>query len=90
MNPLRLSKNPERWPRHRVGSVACRSKDLVIRIADWTSDADEPSYDVEVYVGGVYDWTLSGTFSTLNAGRTKRQARDEAVAFASRQISALL
>lgn len=77
------------WPRNTVKSIDCRKKDSIIRIADWTRDKDEPAYDVECYVRGVYDWSLSKTFCT-NANRTKAQARTAAIAFAQEQIGKLV
>ncbi len=90
MKTIKLSDNKAQWPRKAVQSVEIRKQDLVIRITDWTQDRDEPGYDVETYVGGVYDYNLSKVFSTRNAGRTKQQARTEAVNFAHKQISELL
>lgn len=94
MKRIAASNNPHQWPRQKVKQVECRPRDLVIRIADWiadwTADKSEPAYDVEVYVGGVYDFNLSQTFCTLNAGKTKKQACAEAVAFAGQRISELL
>lgn len=90
MNPIQPSPNAHQWPRKASPSVECRKRDLVIRVTDWTKDRDEPAFDVECYVGGVYDFNLSRTFSTRNAGKTKTQARAEAVAFAQAQIAALL
>ena len=78
------------WPRKTVESIDCRKKDIIIRIADWTRDKDEPAYDVDCYVRGVYDWTLSGTFCTKNANQTKAQARTAAIAFAQEQIGKLV
>jgi len=75
------------WPRHTVKTVACRKKDLVIRISDWTRDKDEPAFDVEVYFKGVYDWNESKVFSTKSANRTKRQARAMAIEFAQKQVA---
>jgi hypothetical protein len=75
------------WPRHIVKSVETRKCDLVIRIADWTRDKYEPAYHVEVYHKGVYDWNESKSFTTKSSGKTKREARDEAVAFAQTQIA---
>ena len=73
-------------------SVKCRKRDIVVRLADWTRDRDEPAYDVEVYIGWVYDWNESETFSTKNhtPPRNKAQARIAATAFASAQIAKLL
>jgi hypothetical protein len=90
MKTLTPSRNAHKWPRKAEKSVECRKRDLVIRITDWTDDKDEPAYDVECYVGGVYDFNLSKTFCTRNAGKTNEHARLEAVAFASAQIAALL
>lgn len=83
MKTLKPTPNIHRWPRKR---------DLVIRIADWTRqspETGEPSYDVEVYVGGVYDYDLSKQF-TLYEHKTKEKARELAVEFAAKQIAALL
>jgi len=93
MKPIKPTDNAHHWPRNAVQSIETRKRDLVVRIADWTrqsANTGEPAYDVEVYVGGVYDFNLSKTFATANAGKTKAQARAEAVAFASAQIAALL
>jgi hypothetical protein len=78
------------WPRNLVKSVETRKRDLVIRIADWTKDREEPAYDVEVYIHGVYDWNESKTICTRNEGRTKAQAREVAVRFAQDQIAKFL
>lgn len=90
MKLIQPSPAPHYWPRNPVKSIETRKRDLVIRIADWTRDREEPSYHVEVYVGGVYDFNLSEVFRTKNAGKTKAQAKAEAVAFAQKQIAALL
>ena len=93
MKSIKPSPGPHSFPRKAAPSVECRKRDLVIRIADWTRqspDTGEPAFDVEVYVGGVYDSTQSRTFCTASAGKTKAQAKAEAVAFASAQIAALL
>jgi len=87
MKRIKSSRNG--WPRKRVKSIDCRARDLVIRIADWSKDKDEPAYDVEVYIGGVYDFDESKTF-------TKREfvscvyAKVRAKAFAQLQIAKLL
>jgi hypothetical protein len=86
---IRPSKNKEQWPRQKVATVDCRARDLIVRITDWMDDEDEPAFDVEVYVGGVYDWNLSTSF-TLSSGLTKKQCRASAVDFAARQIAQLL
>lgn len=78
------------WPRHLVTSVDTRKNDLVIRITDWTRDKDEPAYDVEIYNAGVYDWNESKSFTTRSSGRTKKQARSEAISFAQFKIQTLL
>ncbi len=77
------------WPRHEVKTVDCRKRDLVIRIADWTRDRDEPSYDVEVYIGGVYDWNESES-CTVYQHKTKAAAKSAAIAFAQAKIAKLL
>jgi hypothetical protein len=68
------------WPRHLVKKVETRKRDLVIRIANWKRDRDEPGYDVEVYDRGVYDWNLSKTCKT----------KQEAVEFAQKKIMEVL
>ena len=78
------------WPRCTVDSIRCRKRDLIIRISDWTKDKDEPAYDVEVYVKGVYDWNLSKVFATKSANRTKTEAKKRAVEFAQKQIAELI
>jgi hypothetical protein len=70
------------WPKHLVKSIECRKRDLVIRIADFTRDKEEPAYDVEVYINGVYDWNKSETICTKSSGRSKKQARILAIEFA--------
>ncbi len=90
MKRLSPSPNAQQWPRKAVSTVETRKRDLVIRIADWTRDGDEPAFDVECYVGGVYDYNLSQSFCTRNAGKTREQAKAEAIAYAQAQIAALL
>lgn len=80
------------WPKHKVQSIDCRKRDIIVRIADWTRqsiDTGEPAYDVEVYVHGVYDWNLSKSF-TMHSGLTKAQAKQAAVAFAAESLAKLL
>ena len=89
MKQLKPSNNPQQWPRKAVPNIECRKRDLVVRIADWTRTKEEPAYDVEVYVGGVYDFHLSQTFPATN-GKSKAQAKAEAVAFAQKRIHELL
>ena len=61
MKRLKPSPNEHQWPRQAVASVETRKRDLVVRIADWSRDREEPAFDVELYVGGVYDWDRSET-----------------------------
>lgn len=90
MKQIKPSSNKHQWPRHAVPSVECRKRDLVIRIADWTRDKDEPAYDVETYIGGVYDFNRSAIFTTKSAGKTKKQAKEAAIAYAQAKIAELL
>lgn len=76
----KIQESPGKWPRHKVPSVDCRKRDLVIRIADWSRDKDAAGYDVEVYIGGIYDWEESQVCKT----------KCEAIAFAQKQIAELL
>lgn len=80
MKQIRESPNTHNWPRQKVANIDCRKRDLVIRIADWTRDKDAPYYDVEVYVGGVYDWNESKSCAT----------KAEAKRFAAAQVAKLL
>ena len=80
MKRIKESPNKERWPRCKVNKIECRKRDLIVRIADWTRDKDEPAFDVEVYVGGIYDFNLSQVCKT----------KTEAIAFASKQIASIL
>lgn len=88
MKQIRPTTNEMQWPRKAVPSIECRKRDLVVRIADWTRYREEPAYDVEVYVGGVYDFNLSQTFSL--DGRPKHVAKAEAATFAAQRIAELL
>jgi len=90
MKRIKPTNNAEQWPRKEYPSFECRKRDLVIRISDWTRQKEEPAFDVEVYVGGVYDFNLSETFTTKSSGHTKDEARALAIAFASKQIAKLL
>lgn len=90
MKQIKPTANTHEWPRKAVPSIECRKRDLVVRIADWTRYKEEPSYDVEVYVGGVYDFNLSKTFPVDVHGGTKAGAKAAASAFAAKQIAALL
>ena len=89
MKQIAQTDNEHHWPRHEVKQVECRKRDLVIRIADWTRTKEEPSFDVECYIGGVYDWHESHVFSTNQYG-TKAQAKAAAIDFAKAQIAKLL
>jgi hypothetical protein len=88
MKPITETPTVEKWPRKKVKSVGARERDLIVRITDWTDDKDEPAYDVETYIGGVYDWNESRVF-TLR-GSTKAKAKRLATAFANKQITKLL
>ena len=89
MKQIKESDNKARWPRHKVSSVETRKKDLVLRITNWMRDKDEPGYDVEVYIGGVYDWNESGCF-TIYEYKTGKVAKKKAIEFAKKQIEKLL
>ena len=89
MKPITPSKNAHSWPRHKVTSIEARKRDLIVRIADWSKDREEPAYDVEVYIGGVYDWNESKT-CTKHTYSTLVAAKLAAKAFAAQQIERLL
>lgn len=81
MKRIQPSSNPEQWPRQAVPSIECRKRDLVIRIADWHRvENGTGGFDVECYIGGVYDWNESQNFDT----------KPQAVAYAQAQIARLL
>lgn len=83
MRRLKPSPNPQHWPRQAVKTVETRKRDLVIRIADWHKIKPENGtggYDVECYIGGIYDWHESKTCNT----------KPEAIRFAQAQIAKLL
>lgn len=86
MKTVKPSNNAHQWPRKAVNSIECRKRDLIVRIADWTRTKEEPAFDVEVYIGGVYDWNQSRTF-TLNALGSKERAKEAAVKFASERMA---
>ncbi len=73
----------------RKRSSEARKHDLLVRIADWMKDKDEPAYDVEVYIGGVYDWNESQTF-TMWEYKSHDVCKAQAIAFAQAQIAKLL
>lgn len=89
MKKIEESPNSAKWPRQKVKTIECRKRDLIIRIADWTKYKDEPAYDVEIYIGGVYDWNESEIFA-FNSGLPKKEAKKRAIKFASEKITALL
>lgn len=89
MKKIVPTPNEYHFPRNAVKSVDCRERDLVIRIADWMDDKDEPSFDVEVYIGGVYDWNESKTF-TMYEHKNKDVCKKLAIAFAQAQTAKLL
>lgn len=94
MRTIKPTKNEHQWPRNAVKSVECRKHDLVVRITDWMKDKDEPAYDVEVYIGGVYDWNESKSFTLWTPQgprtRSKAEAKRLAVEFSQAQIAKLL
>jgi len=77
------------WKVRKTSSIETRKKDLVIRIANWLEDKEEPGYDVEVYLKGAYHFANSKTF-TLSSGLTKGEAKEKAIEFACNQIKKLL
>jgi hypothetical protein len=89
MKRITQTPNEHHWPRQEVKSIECRKRDLVVRIADWTRDRDDPGYHVEVYIGGVYDWNESKC-CTIWEHKTKAAAKTAAILFAQTQISKLL
>ena len=92
MKRLKETPNEHHWPRKAVASVECRKRDLVIRIADWTRESlstGEPGYDVEVYVGGIYDWKLSKSCTVHMLG-SKTAAKRCAIEYAREQVAKLL
>jgi hypothetical protein len=81
MKRIKPSENEHSRPRNEVKSIECRKRDLIVRIADWSRiTSGTGGFDVEVYIGGVYDWNESQNFDT----------RREAAAFAASQIAKLL
>lgn len=89
MKQISPTPNKHHWPRTATPTIECRPRDLVIRISDWTRDRDEPAYDVEVYIGGVYDWNESKSLTFHKYG-TKAAAKAAAIAFANAQTAKLL
>jgi hypothetical protein len=81
-----MQPNPKR--KGNTVNVEARKRDLIIRIADWTRDKDEPAYDVEIYCKGSY---IGGEcFTTRSSGRTKAEAKAAAVAYAQKEIADLM
>jgi hypothetical protein len=81
MKRIKPTPNEHQWPRQGVHSIETRKRDLVVRIADWHRVKNGTGgYDVEVYIGGVYDFHTSGNFDT----------KQEAIVFAQSQIARLL
>jgi hypothetical protein len=87
----KIKESTNGFPRQAYKSVDCRKRDLVIRIANWTKLSEENSagYDVEVYIGGIYDFNESETFAISNT-IDKSQAKNQAIKFAQKQIAKLL
>ncbi len=92
MKAIKETPGEHHWPRWQAKEIKCRKDDLVVRITDWTLDKDEPAYDVELYIGGVYDWNESETFTTKNhtPPRSNKEAKTAAIEFAQKQIAKLL
>ena len=89
MKQIEPTPGRHNWPRHAVKSVECRKRDLVIRITDWMSDKDEPAFDVELYIGGVYDWNESESFTKYRL-KTPARCKAAAIEYAQKQIAKLL
>ncbi len=89
MKKIKQTPNKHHWPRHEVKAVECRPRDLVVRVTDWNDDKDEPAYDVEVYIGGVYDWNESQSF-TIHTHKSKAVCKRLAIEYAAAQIAKLL
>jgi hypothetical protein len=97
---IKETQNEHHWPRCKSKTVECRKRDLVIRITDWSDDKYEPAFDVECYIGGVYDGNESKCFTRWEAQKAKplrpngrpwkANAKAQAVAFANAQIAKLL
>lgn len=89
MKQIKPTNNAHSWPRNAVRNVDCRKRDLVVRITNWFDDKDEPAYDVEVYIGGVYDWDESQSFTKFEH-KSKAVCKKLAIEFANAQIAKLL
>jgi len=79
MKRLKPTANEHSWPRKAVPSIECRKRDLVIRIADWRR-TEASAFDVECYIGGIYDWNESKSCET----------KADAIAYAQAQVAKLL
>lgn len=92
MKLIKPSPNKHQWPRKKVNQIETRKRDLVIRITNWMKDKEEPGYDVECYIGGVYDWNESKAFTiwSKEGPRTEEQVKKMAIEFAKQQIEKLL
>ena len=80
MRQIKPSEGPHQWPRKAQPTIECRKRDLVIRIADWRRCKDAPYFDVEMYIGGVYDFGESANLTT----------KEEVANFVMDQITKLL
>lgn len=89
MEQIKPSEGKYKFPRKKVEKLELRKRDLVIRIANWMRDKEEPAYDVEVYIGGVYDYNQSEVFG-LHFNKDRQEAKQNAIAFAQAQIAKLL
>ena len=92
MRHIQQSSNEHQWPRHAVANGETRKRDLVLRISDWSRqslESGEPAFDVECYIGGVYDWNESESFTLRSLG-TKSAAKAAAIAYAQAQVAKLL
>jgi hypothetical protein len=65
--------------------LECRNRDVVIRLANWLDDKDEPGYDVEFYIRGRYIDSCSECF-TLHKWKYPARAKKEAINFITRQL----
>lgn len=93
MKQIQESPNAYHWPRQAVKTIETRKRDLVFRISDWTRNKEEPAFDVETYIGGVYDWNESETFTLsrdLPRAEAKQQAKLAAIEFVKSQVEKIL
>ncbi len=89
MKQIKPSPNEHQWPRWQIHTVEARKRDLIIRISDWTRLREEPAYDVELYIGGVYDWDQSAS-CTIREHGSKEAAKQAAIQFAQAKIKELV